>query len=209
MSHNAIFFDLDGVLWDTMSLHVESFNEVLSRFDLKVTQPMISGRKTSEIFAELFVNLNLQQPLEELIKEKQKLFVSKIKKNRDSLIDTELGSVIQSLKPSFYLGICTSGSKASLDLFFEISDMRKDFNFALTSNDISKGKPDPEIYLKALELSGADALNSLVIEDSVSGAQASHRANIEVIVFGNHKKLNLDFPHRSINRIGELIGLLT
>jgi beta-phosphoglucomutase-like phosphatase (HAD superfamily) len=63
------------------------------------------------------------------------------------------------------------------------------FDFVLTAEDITRGKPDPEIYLKAAEKFGIVPAEMLVLEDSVAGSQAAQNAGaFPVVVLAKHNK---------------------
>jgi beta-phosphoglucomutase-like phosphatase (HAD superfamily) len=61
-------------------------------------------------------------------------------------------------------------------------DFAKRFDFVLTAEDVTQGKPDPEIYLKAAARFGISPSEMLVLEDSIAGSQAAHRAGAFCIV---------------------------
>ena len=64
------------------------------------------------------------------------------------------------------------------------------FNFIVDGNDVVKGKPDPEVFLKAAKLLQIEPKNCIVFEDSVAGIQAANTANMISIGIGEKKTLH-------------------
>ena len=79
------------------------------------------------------------------------------------------------------MAIATSGIQVNIDFMFEYIRIKKYFTQVLNSSHISKGKPDPEIYIKTASLLNIPAENCLVFEDAVVGVKAAHAAGMKVI----------------------------
>ena len=79
------------------------------------------------------------------------------------------------------MAIATSGIQVNIDFMFEHIPIKQYFKQVVNSSHISKGKPDPEIYLKTASLLNIPAENCLVFEDAVVGVNAAHAAGMKVI----------------------------
>jgi HAD superfamily hydrolase (TIGR01509 family) len=100
-------------------------------------------------------------------------------------------------------GICTSSAKRVVAEVLSRKELTHRFNFVLTAEDISRGKPDPEIYLKAAGQFGIEVSKMLVLEDSVAGSQAARNAGaFSVVVLAEHNQ-NGDFSaaHRIVHSL--------
>ena len=75
----------------------------------------------------------------------------------------------------------TSAPKENLDFIMEALDLRKYFDAFLHSADVTNGKPDPEIYLKAADRLNARPDSCVVFEDSVAGVKAGLNAGMKVV----------------------------
>ncbi|MDR1267889.1 MAG: HAD family hydrolase, partial [Planctomycetaceae bacterium] len=86
-------------------------------------------------------------------------------------------------------GICTSSAERIVFEVLRRKNLAKRFDFVLTAENITKGKPDPEIYLKAADLFGVQPQEMLVLEDSVAGSQAARNAGaFPVVVLAKHNQ---------------------
>ena len=73
-------------------------------------------------------------------------------------------------------GICTSSSRRAATEVLCRKNLTRRFDFVLTADDVTHGKPDPEVYLKAAERFGINPSEMLVLEDSAAGCQAANSA---------------------------------
>jgi HAD superfamily hydrolase (TIGR01509 family) len=122
-----------------------------------------------------------------------------------SILNKEAYKTISFLAKSHPLMICTSGSRSSVKAFFEMSDLSKFFVGALDNESIVRGKPDPEIYLKASKMLGVRPQDCWVIEDSEAGCTAAYRAGTRLMILDNKNCPNPQlFPgSKLINQLDE------
>ena len=122
---------------------------------------------------------------------------------------------VRSLKENHIkTAVATAAPKVNLDFLLEHIDLRNDFDVLIDDSEVDKGKPDPEIYLKAAERLGFSPELCLVFEDSLAGIQAAINAGIKVIGVTttnppeNMQNTNLvikDFTEINMTRITELM----
>jgi HAD superfamily hydrolase (TIGR01509 family) len=91
-------------------------------------------------------------------------------------------------------GICTSSAIRVVSEVLRRKDLAKRFDFILTAEDITHGKPDPEIYLKAAVRFGIVPSAMLVLEDSTAGCQAAHSAGAFGIAVRSKHNAHCLFP---------------
>jgi HAD superfamily hydrolase (TIGR01509 family) len=84
-------------------------------------------------------------------------------------------------KHNITMAIATSGIQVNIDFMFEHVPIKQYFNKIINSNDIEKGKPDPEIFLKTAEELGILPENCVVFEDSIAGVQSGKAAGMKVV----------------------------
>ena len=77
--------------------------------------------------------------------------------------------------------IASTASKNNIYDILDYFEMKDLFDYIITGEDVKEGKPNPEVYLKALELSDCKADEAIVYEDSEVGFQAAENANINYI----------------------------
>ena len=93
------------------------------------------------------------------------------------------------------IGIASNSSHAHVEGHLEHRGMRGSFDFIACRDDVTVGKPEPEVYLAALRGLRCAAPESIAFEDSVPGHVAAHRAGLRVVVAPNPSTAHFNFPH--------------
>ena len=120
-----------------------------------------------------------QNSLSNLVEEKTRLYQEL--SGKADILYSDVKSVLSTLNKVFNLAIVTGSSKEELFPVLEKNKLFQYFQKIITAEDITKSKPDPEGYLKALSLFGINADKAVVIEDSPSGVKAAKAAGIKCI----------------------------
>ncbi len=108
------------------------------------------------------------------------------------------------------MGVVTSSRRDHFDLIHARSGLRRFFDFVVTGDDVAHTKPNPEPYLKALEVSGRKAGECVAIEDSERGLAAAKAAGLECWVVPHALTRNGDFrsADRVLASLAEVVALL-
>jgi len=170
MRPKAIVFDLDGVLWNSNSIHESAFMDVLkntSNQDIEFIYAEYAGMKTRDVFRKLFPNASTVN-IESMCKEKQML-ASKRLISSDDIVNNELNEVLLSLFGKYALGICTSSRRKNLQIFLEKSKSAHFFSAMITSEEVANAKPDPAIYLRIMRELNLHPSQIMEVEDSIQG----------------------------------------
>ena len=94
-------------------------------------------------------------------------------------------AAVRVLEASWPLGLASSANRELIDLFLELSGFGDAFRVTVSSEEVARGKPSPDVYLRAAELLGADPARCVAIEDSSNGIRAGHAAGMTVIAVPN------------------------
>jgi beta-phosphoglucomutase len=181
MRPKAIVFDLDGVLWNSNSIHEAAFMEVLKKSSNQGNGFIYSehaGMKTLDVFRKLFPDAS-PESLDSMCKEKQML-ASKGLMNSDDIVNNDLNEVLLSLIGKYELGICTSSRRENLQIFLEKSKSSDFFSFMITSEEVANAKPDPAIYLRITREFKMRPSEIMVVEDSIQGITSAKLAGNRV-----------------------------
>lgn len=185
-----VVFDLDGVLVDTVDLHYKSLNEALGQFAIDDSERRIyEGMRTVDKLNLLTTNKALPIELHnKIIQDKNTIYLQYIRKLQPNY---DVIDLLKALKQrNIKLAVCSNSNRECLDICLSRTDMRQYFDITLSSNDVIKHKPDPEIYLKALKLSGFESYETVVIEDSEQGVRAAIAADCNVQMIRNMTEIN-------------------
>lgn len=179
----AVAFDLDGLMFNTEHVFFLSGDALLQRRGKKMTPDILRGmmgRRALEGFQHLSSHLNEPEDPHELWVESQEIF--------HSLLDQHLKPMHGLFELLDYLdeldipkGVATSSPRPYLETLLNQFDLSHRFPITLTAEDVTHGKPHPEIYLTAAEKLGVDPDRMLVLEDSETGTKSGVGAGAYVV----------------------------
>ncbi|RJP62472.1 MAG: HAD family phosphatase [Ignavibacteriales bacterium] len=216
-SDYAIIFDMDGVIADTNPYHslawksfAEKYNFTINDEDLK---NHVFGRTNKSIFDFLFGDSLSPEKISLLANEKEVLFRDIYKNNIKAL--PGLVELLISIKNNFFkIGMATSAPSENVSLIVDELRINKFFDVIVDPKDITRSKPDPEIYIKCSQLLSVIPERCLVFEDSLPGIEAAVSAGMKVIgITSTHSSDELkntlitidDFLQIDINKIKEIL----
>ena len=210
----AIFFDQDGVIIDTeKDGHRVAFNEMFKEFGYDFEWDVdkyhellqISGGKERmrHYFREegIFPDLTKEEETELLLKlhkTKTEIFIKLIESGKLPLRTGVKRLMQEALDKGLIIGVCTTANIRSANAIARgmLRDIK--FEFVLAGDVVSKKKPDPEIYLLALERTGLKPEECIVIEDSRNGVIAAKKAGMRIVATTNIYTENEDLREADI-----------
>jgi beta-phosphoglucomutase len=205
----GVIFDLDGVLMDTDAVHAPAFRAVLAAHGVSAFDyGDVAGMRTDEALMKLLPDLE-PADLARCVEEKRALASERLREHA-ALIDGAV-DVVTALAQTRRLCLATSGSRRTVDAFFARSGTRALFHGLLTGDDVAHGKPDPEIYRRAVEVLGTGAANTIVVEDAAAGVRAARGAGLRVIGFARDRSaesLRAAGAFTTVLRLQELLELV-
>jgi HAD superfamily hydrolase (TIGR01509 family) len=177
-----LIFDFDGTIVNTSPLHAAAFGEVLSSLGIGVDYATIAGLKTLDAMQKC-LNEAAQFLPETVVNE---LVVAKQERVREMIaLDLQplpgVDDFLRWARKFYRLAMYTSGSHGTVSLSLEKLSYTGWFDPLICANHIHKAKPDPEGFLKVLEMTGCSANKALVIEDSEVGFEAARCAGLDYI----------------------------
>lgn len=179
----AVIFDMDGVLVNNYEYHRRAWEMFLQMHNIPVTGNFKSGifGGTNPEHLEYFFGRKLSTlEFNEFEESKESIYRTIYEphiKPVNGLIPF-LTCLQEWLIP---LALATSSPRINVDFVLEKTGTRKFFNAILDSSSVVKGKPDPEIYLKAAGELNYQPKHCIVFEDSLNGIMAAKRAGAKVI----------------------------
>ena len=178
----AIIFDLDGVLadsepwWNEIDAKMLAEHGVTYKGEYHRDVLGVSYRIAIEFYKKKF---GLSAPTEELMKCRGEI-ATEYFANRVGLFPSTKDVLTELREVKLRLAVATSSVSASARPFLDRHQLTQFFEVIITGDEIERGKPEPDIYLRTAEKLGVGADECLVIEDSLSGIAAARAAKMRV-----------------------------
>ena len=187
----AFIFDLDGVLVFTDKYHYLAWKQVADElgiyFDEIINNRLrgVSRMESLEIILERYEGSPLSRSDKEKVAEKKnEIYRKSLAEMTPNDVNEETRNTLIELKNRGYkLAIGSSSKNAKFIL--ERVGLTQYFDAISDGTNITKSKPDPEVYLKAAEFLGEEASECVVVEDAYSGIDAAKSAGMEAIGIGD------------------------
>lgn len=180
----AAIFDLDGTLIDNNAFHLQTWKKYLEEMQLSISEENyrkhINGRTNKDAIEYLYNRKMTDEEAMVYALEKEamyrQLYAPHIKP-LNGLIDWLEAVKNQGIR----IGMATSGILVNIEFLFEHIPIRSYFESIIHSGHISKGKPDPEIYLKAADSLTIAPEHCMVFEDAAVGVTSAKSAGMTVL----------------------------
>lgn len=193
----AVIFDWDGTLAKTKEIVLQSFHKALDELSIEVDErliPSLLGNSAKEIFINVLRNSEIgfnEKTIKKLVEKriKAELELSSCVELRDGAFD-----LLNELKGKIKLALATMNNKQVIELMLNSCGFSRFFDITLSADEVSKPKPEPDIFLKCASQLGIDPSVIVVIEDSKFGVRAAKKANMKCIAVlsGVSKKKELE-----------------
>ena len=153
----AVIFDFDGVICDSEMLHYRALNTVFNRYGVDVPKEVhwdkylgLSDRENIEAVSRDY-HMGLDSAaVKRLMEEKKEVFEA-LAKAEPLLIDGVSTFVQRLIEHGVRRAICSGAIRSDIDLMLSGSGLADAFEVIVTADDVTHGKPNPEVYLLALE----------------------------------------------------------
>lgn len=191
MHKKAVIFDFDGVLADTTPLHVQAWKRTFAEVDYDFTYEdyisKASGWGREEAIKNVLPSSD-EATITFLSQRKHEHFAAVFSENSLDPAKGALTLLAKLQQQNIPLAVASSSRFASI-LVKELG-LSEFFTVVVTAQDVTKQKPDPELFLLAAKRLSIEPSSCLVIEDAISGIQAAKNAKMHVIgVLGTDKNI--------------------
>jgi len=198
---------VDGVLTDSYDAHYLSWQRMFGEIGVEFTDEQFRstfGRTNRDIFAELYPGQMTEERSRKLGDRKEELYREIIRENFTPLPGAV--ELIDALAAAgFKLAVGSSGPPENVALTLEKLGRAGKFAAAVTGADVTRGKPDPQVFLLAAERLGVPPEWCAVIEDAPQGIEAANRARMtSVAVLGTTTRDKLAHAKLVVETLNEL-----
>lgn len=190
-SLKALFFDMDGTLFNTEGIHGDAMLMIAEKYKIKapysaeVVHELVVGKADHFVFEIIkdWEGVPKHWTAQDFIDEKNLNLFDLLKTvKRETYFLPEVLSLIQEAKKEgLFVSLVTSSEKAVTLELLKITELHDFFHLVLTRDDCPKHKPDPWPYVKALEVSMTEKFETLIFEDSSVGLEAATSTGAHVI----------------------------
>ena len=214
----AVIFDFDGVIVDSHPAHKQAWKAFLNSIGRDVTDEqlefVVEGRKREAILQHFLGELTPQQIRHYGALKDALLNDSVPEPKKVTGVDRFMGQIKAAGLP---MALASSASRSRVELVLDRLNLKPSFQAVITGDDVTQGKPDPEIFRMAAKVLGVKACDVLVCEDAVNGIKAAKAAGMKCLAIAAngrgpvlHKSgadlIIPDFTTVNLDALGKLFG---
>lgn len=182
---DGFIFDMDGILFDTERLFNVCFKKALIEYGATNVDELIKGcigRSTVESREFCLSRLPEDFPYDEMQMKLREEFNERLAEG-GMPIKPGVYLMLEYLKANRYpMGLASSSSRRSVTHHLVEANMTEYFSVVVCGDMVEKGKPEPDIYLKTLDMMNLRGKNVIAFEDSPNGLKAATAAGIKAIM---------------------------
>ncbi|MBC2603661.1 HAD family hydrolase [Puniceicoccus vermicola] len=204
----GVLFDWDGVVVDSSSHHYLSWQQLAEEIGESITEEQFResfGQVNRVIIPDLLGWSDDSEEIDSLGARKEELYRKIV---REKGLDPLLGAreLVQALKAAGIPRVVgTSSETENIETALEVMGMEGLFDGIVASEDVTEGKPDPEVFLKAAKITGLPPAQCVVLEDSHHGLQAADAGGMKSVgVLTTHPKEKLGSPDLFVSSLQDL-----
>ena len=203
----GVIWDLDGVIIDSADLHFDAWRETLAKHGISMDREQFEqgfGRRNDDIIAGIIKRTMPPEEISAIGREKEATYRRMVAGH--TRFFPGVIELMSSLKESgFKQAVASSAPADNLTLIIREMKLEPFISALVDASGVSKGKPDPEVFLKAAEKLGLPPTACLVIEDAVAGVEAARRGGMAVIAVSNtHPKEKLGAADLVLSSLGDV-----
>jgi len=215
MTERAVLFDMDGTLVDSEGLHFDAMKQALLQMGYHVPDALadrMTGMSGADCHALLREAIGFKPSFDDYVEGKYRCYLAgaaRLERRRG--VDAVLRLLAET---GTRFAIVSNSDRMLVDANLRAASLQQPGLVTVSRNDVVRGKPDPEPYLRAAHLLGVSPENCIVVEDSTPGAVAGLAAGMTVIGWPEPHRIDLVFPPSAIladpnNLASTLAGLLS
>jgi HAD superfamily hydrolase (TIGR01509 family) len=202
-----VIFDMDGLMFDTEKISLSSWLEVGKSSGYELSEDIIlqlvglnrvdGGKVFRTHFGEQF-------PFEEMLERRMQHSENFILENGVP-IKTGLFELLDTLDNlGIKKAVATSTARAKAEIILSKAGILNRFDTIICGDEITRGKPEPEIFLKACERLNVSTEDAVVLEDSEMGLLAAHKGGIKCIIIPDIKPPSLQYEKHAFKKVMSL-----
>ena len=203
----AIIFDMDGLMIDSERVTFECYQERLKDMNLTMDEEFyktLLGKPIKGIYQRFYDVYGNDFPIQNVIQDVHQLMAERFE-TEGVPVKKGLVELLHYLKDNNYKTIvATSSNRDRVDKILAQAKITEFFDDSICGDEVTKGKPNPEVFLKSCQKLGVNVDEAIVLEDSEAVIQASYDANIKVICIPDMKYPEKQYEEKTFKILKDL-----
>jgi HAD superfamily hydrolase (TIGR01509 family) len=183
---DAVVFDLDGLLLDTERLWDEVREELARERGGQWSdraQADMMGMSSPEWSRYMHDVVGLAESPDEIAEEVVRRMEARYRERLPLIAGAR--EAVERLAARWPLGLASSSNRPLIDLALELGGLTPFFAVTVSSEEVGRGKPAPDVYLEAVRRLGVEPARAAAVEDSANGLRSAHAAGLRVVAIPN------------------------
>lgn len=208
-----VIFDMDGLMLDSETVTWKAWETTLKKYNCDCPFEFYRkfiGTTETHISSVMLKTYGDDFPI--------KIFIAEMKEEKKRIISTEGVAIKKGLielldyltKKGIKKAVATSSHRDVMEHLLTLTNVLHYFDYSVCGDEIKNSKPNPDVFLKALNKAGAQPNEAFVLEDSINGILAAHNANIPVIFIQDLVEAPIDtlgLVYKKMNDLSEVISV--
>ena len=201
----AVVFDMDGVLIDAREWHYEALNRALGLLGYEISRyehlSSYDGLPTKRKLQMLTVERGLPAELHGFLNSLKQQYTLETVATRCKPVFQHQYALARLKDQGYRLGVASNSVRKTVMEMMERSDLLQYLDVVVSNEDVTRAKPDPEMYLKAMDALGVQPRETVVVEDNENGVRAATDAGAHVMVVGGPEDVQLQAIEARISTV--------
>jgi HAD superfamily hydrolase (TIGR01509 family) len=192
----AVLFDMDGVLIEAKEWHYESLNKALNLFGMPISRiehlTTFDGLPTRKKLEMLSLERGLPTALHEFINELKQMYTMELVYTQCKPRFVHEYALANLKYRNYKIAVCSNSIRNTVVTMMEKAGLDGYIDYMVSNEDVSKGKPDPEMYVKAMNEFQLKPHECLIVEDNENGIKAARASGGHLLVVKDVMETNFD-----------------
>ena len=192
----AVLFDMDGVLIDAKDWHYEALNKALGLFGMEISRydhlTTFDGVPTTVKLKMLSKRFFLPESLHPFINEVKQSYTAELIHQRCHPMFHHEYALSKLHQQGYKIAVCSNSIRKTIELMMDKAELTPYLDLIVSNEDVTKAKPDPEMYQTAIRKFGLQPEECIVVEDNPNGIQAGKASGASVLEVATVYDVNYD-----------------
>ena len=201
----AVLFDMDGVLIDAKDWHYEALNKALGLFGIEISRydhvHTFDGLPTKVKLQMISENHFLPVQLHDFINQMKQRYTADLIYQRCHPMFQHEYALSKLHLEGYRIAVCSNSIRSTIELMMERAQLTSYLDLIISNEDVTKAKPDPEMYLTAMKRFGLRPEECIVVEDNPKGIQAGKASGAAVLEVATVYDVNYENIMRKIGEV--------